>query len=173
MGRIPRPGEQSTSGPFSPRCLSGAQRGDRGQEGTLYDEPRAYDALAQTHGVVAVTVVSVGEPNNSFLAGAAADYSWIRPLAALDPDQLTVGRLEALTAEFPTGALAGIALSSAGGGEGLAAVPAAAWQWLVARRWLISQNNRGEGWLDWQPVLRAHPELRLSDPLPPTPPTHV
>ena len=172
MGREPRPGEQSTSSLFT-ALLADSARGDRGQEGTLYDEPRAYDALAQTHGVVAVTVVSVGEPNNSFLAGAAADYSWIRPLAALDPDQLTVGRLEALTAEFPTGALAGIALSSAGGGDGLAAVPAAAWQWLVARRWLISQNNRGEGWLDWQPVLRAHPELRLSDPLPPTPPTYV
>ena len=123
--------------------------------------------------MVAVTVVSVGEPNNSFLAGAAADYNWIRPLAAVDPDQLTVRRLEELAAEFPTGVLAGIALSSAGGGEGLAAVPAAAWQWLVARRWLISQNNRGDGWLDWQPVLRAHPELRLSDPLPPPPPTHV
>ncbi len=59
--------------PLFTALLSGGG-GDRGQEGTLYDEPRAYDALAQTHGVVAVTVVSVGEPNNAFLAEAAAEY---------------------------------------------------------------------------------------------------
>lgn len=59
------------------------------------------------------------------------------------------------------GGLAGIALSSAGGGGALAAVDPAVWAWLDRRKWLISQNNSKDGWLTWLPVLRQTPTLRL------------
>jgi hypothetical protein len=139
---------------------------NRVNEGTALDEPRLYDYHARRHGVEAVLVVAVGAENNAWLA-EAVDYAWCRPLAAISPAGLSVAALDALEQQFDSGrsggggGLAGIALSTEGGAAALEAVDPTVWGWLVQRRWLVSQNNRGTGWLGWLPVLRGAPALRL------------
>eukprot|EP01052_Picozoa_sp_SAG31_P010629 SAG31_NODE_586_length_13839_cov_22.698544_13_plen_327_part_00 len=144
--------------------------GDRGwadaraEAGTQYNEPVQYNTFCEEYGVEAVLVVSVGTENDRYVADAGKQYSWCRGLAAFEPASLTVAALEALSDVFLAGSpgkIAGIALSSAGGGEALAAVDAAVWEWIDRRCWLISQNNSGPGWLNWLPILKAHPTLRL------------
>jgi len=136
----------------------------RAESGTSYNEPVQYNTYCETYGVEAVLVVSVGAQNDQYVADAAKQYSWCRGMAAFEPATLTVQALEALSSVFldaSPGRIAGIALRSTGGAEALAAVDPAVWRWIDRRRWLISQNNSGEGWLSWLPVLQAHPSLRL------------
>jgi L-fuconolactonase len=127
-------------------------------DATLIDEPRAYDAHARTHGIASTLVVATGEDNNPYVRAAAEQFRWVRPLVAFGPAQLSVDALEEALAT--TRRVAGVSLQG-GDAEELAAVDPAVWRWLDERSWLISQNNSGEGWLSWRPILQQTPTLRL------------
>ena len=102
--------------------------------------------------------MATGDDNNPFVSAAAKEFGWVRPLVAFDPAQLSVRALEETLASVPR--VAGVSLRGGDAAE-LLAVDPAVWRWLDARKWLISQNNRGEGWLAWLPVLQRTPGLRL------------
>ena len=119
---------------------------------------QAYDVHARAHGIAATLVVATGDDNNPFVSAAAKEFGWVRPLVAFDPAQLSVRALEETLASVPR--VAGVSLRGGDAAE-LLAVDPAVWRWLDARKWLISQNNRGEGWLAWLPVLQRTPGLRL------------
>lgn len=66
----------------------------RGSEGTVYDEPVLYNNHASRHGVEATLVVAVSADNNAYVAEMATQYAWCRPLASINPAELTLGALE-------------------------------------------------------------------------------
>lgn len=78
-------------------------------------------------------------------------------MIAFAPEELSVERLEELRSVTR---VSGVALQGSDA-KALAAVDPAVWLWLDARGWLISQNNSGEGWLGWLPIMRQVPTLRL------------
>lgn len=136
----------------------------RAKAGTSYDEPVLYNGYCEMYGVEAVLVVSVRPENDQYVADAAKQYKWCRGMAAFEPATLTVSALENLSSVFlpdSPGKIAGIALRSAGGAKALSSVDSGVWEWIDRRRWLISQNNSGDGWLSWLPILEKHPNLRL------------
>ena len=137
----------------------------RAKAGTSYDEPVLYNGYCEMYGVEAVLVVSVRPENDQYVADAAKQYKWCRGMAAFEPATLTVSALENLSSVFlpdSPGKIAGIALRSAGGAKALSSVDSGVWEWIDRRRWLISQNNSGDGWLSWLPILEKHPNLRLT-----------
>ena len=103
-----------------------------------------------THGITAVLVASVDTPNDEYIAAASRDYPWCHPAAFFHPSTLSVGALEALGREHGEGTFQAIAMYlGAGDNEALLGVDSEVWEWLGSRKWLISCNDSGEGWLGW------------------------
>jgi hypothetical protein len=129
------------------------------------DDPARYAALCEQHAIGRALVVGVprssataDEPdNNAFIARMAAELEWVKPLANVRVDELSISRLE----ELAEGPFVGVAMYTAertaatatgGGGQhsGDGGVPEHAllervgdrvWAWLAARRWLVSVND--------------------------------
>jgi L-fuconolactonase len=124
-----------------------------------------YDALARQYDITHALIVGFeGESdymgNNAYLARLRGRYGWLRPVAFVaEPHRLTVDRLQQLRDQ----GFMGISLYrfSQQEVEQVQSTPPEVWNWITARRWLVSVNSRGEHWDGWPPVLRAHPDLRL------------
>jgi predicted TIM-barrel fold metal-dependent hydrolase len=129
------------------------------------DEITLYQAHAQHHEITQVLAVGFeGEAwaagNNHYLATLAAQHDWIRPVAFItDPSHLTVNELVPWQAQRFVGISLYILTRDAA--SRLSKVAPEIWDWLSDRAWLISVNATGEQWDGWQPILSAHPELRL------------
>lgn len=128
------------------------------------DEFTLYAALAARHKITHVLAVGYeGEAwavgNNDYLAALARQAPWLRPVAYAEPAALQVSSLETWYAQGFTG----ISLypTTPEAAQRLGTIPAEVWAWLVAHRWLVSVNSRGELWRAWPPILDSHPALRL------------
>ena len=146
----------------------------------VIDNPAYFDAMAETHGIEAALIVTVGNDdtglgygnNNDFVAqlSASGEFGWIRPTYFLRVSELTVAKLEELAAS-PT-PWVGITMYTGTldppENTTLHTVDPAAWSWLAARKWFVSVNDGctgrsdASGWPHWLEVVRAHPELRLT-----------
>ena len=98
--------------------------------------------------------------NNAFLADIAPRHAWIRPMAYVEPaEPPSIDRLEA----WKAGGFVGLTFYIFGQEkvDALQRVPDDLWAWLIAHRWLVSVNSRGEDWSAWQTILQQHGDLRL------------
>jgi L-fuconolactonase len=129
------------------------------------DEITLYHALAQQHGISQVLAVGYeGEAwaagNNDYLATLAGQHGWLRPLAFIvDPHKLTRAQLAIWQAQRFVGL--SLYLFSGEQAAKLRQTSDEIWSWLEERAWLVSVNSTGELWSAWDPVLTAHPQLRL------------
>jgi predicted TIM-barrel fold metal-dependent hydrolase len=129
------------------------------------DEITLYQAFAQRHQIDHVLAIGYqGEPwasgNNDYLAGLAQEHTWLRPLAFVSaPQQLTLSQIERWQAQRFVGIT--FYLFSPENIDALRQISNELWQWLSEHAWLISVNSTGEYWRGWQPILAAHPGLRL------------
>jgi len=129
------------------------------------DEVTLYQAYCQQHEISQVLAVGFeGEAwatgNNDYLAGLAARFSWLRPVAFVaDPSRLTVAQLVTWQRQRFVGISLYIMTPDAA--AMLAQVSADVWQWMVDKAWLISVNSTGELWSSWLEVLTSNPESRI------------
>ncbi len=133
--------------------------------GVRTDEPVLYTSLASDHRVARALVVGYeGEAwatgNNAFIAGKARKFSWIAPVAYVDPCQPpSIAAMERLLAQ----SFVGLSLYVFGSqqSEALQRVPQDVWSWLVDHRWLVSVNSRGGDWSAWRAILERRHDLRV------------
>lgn len=133
--------------------------------GVRIDEAALYASFARDHRVARALVVGYeGEPwakaNNAYLMSVATQYAWVAPVAFVDPaNPPDIDSLQ----RFGQAGFVGVSLYIFGGERvaRLRAIPDDIWAWLARRRWLVSVNSRGQDWLEWVPILRRHPDLRV------------
>lgn len=129
------------------------------------DEITLYTSLASQHDIAQVLAVGYegsewAAGNNAYLATVTAKNQWVRPVAFVaDPTSLTVDQLARWQAEGFVGI--SLYLFSLEILTALGTVSNKVWEWFEDRAWLLSVNSTGEQWSVWQPILQAHPELRL------------
>lgn len=133
--------------------------------GVDLDEAACYDSLAADYGVKAALIVGYADApwcadNHAYLARMAKEYGWVRPATYADAGRPpSVEDLERFAEEGFVGLSFYISGEDRTGA--LQEIPDEMWAWLVARRWLVSVNSRGEDWRAWEPVLKRHGALRL------------
>jgi predicted TIM-barrel fold metal-dependent hydrolase len=133
--------------------------------GVNIDEAACYQSLMADHGVTAALVVGYGAEswcthNNRHLEAMAARHAWVRPLAFVNlQSPPSIDELDRLAAAGFVGL--SFYIFNEPDIASLANVPAELWQWVAARRWLVSVNSRGAAWRAWLPILQQHNDLRL------------
>lgn len=133
--------------------------------GVSIDEAACYDSLAEEHGVRAALVVGYESfdwcaANNEHLAAIRGEYDWLNPVAFVHNDRgIDRAELERLRAQGFVGI--SLYLSAEDDCGVLTTITEDCWKWLVANRWLISVNSRGDAWRAWMPLLERYPDLRL------------
>ena len=129
------------------------------------NEITLYKALAQRHEIAQTLAVAYegdgwAAGNNAYVAGVAAQYPWVRPVAFVsDLRELTVDQLIAWQAQRFVGI--SLYIFSDEAVATFAQVAPEVWQWLADHAWLLSVNSTGEHWTGWQPILAQFPELCL------------
>ena len=129
------------------------------------EEATAYSLLMKSFDVEAALVIGYAgevwcETNNTFLADKVRDHTWVRPTAYVDlAEWPTVEKLEGWKKQGFVGISMYVFDDQAV--AALRCTPAAVWDWLIQRRWLISVNSRGSHWSAWSAILEKHAELRL------------
>jgi predicted TIM-barrel fold metal-dependent hydrolase len=129
------------------------------------DEITLYQGYAQTHEIEQALVVGYegdrwAEGNNAYIATLASQHAWVRPVAFVsDPVALSLSQLKTWQQQRFVGISLYLFTPEMTGA--LARVPGEIWEWLADHAWLISVNSTGEQWTGWQPILQAHPQLRL------------
>jgi L-fuconolactonase len=129
------------------------------------DELTLYRTLAAQHHIGQALVIGYeGEPwalgNNGYISHLAHFYPWIRPVAYVEfPERLDVATLQA----FAQRRFVGISLYifHPNAARNIASTPHEVWEWIVAHRWLVSVNSRGDLWDVWSSILEKYPGLRL------------
>ena len=135
-----------------------------GRPGVNVDEVKCYDSLAREHDVVATLIIGFeGAPgyvgNNDYLARIKPKYSWIQPMAYVNP--LTPPTLSDLERWQQQGFVGLVMYTRPEQDAALPNVPEAIWAWLAERHWLISVVVKGGDWSAWNPILARHRSLRL------------
>lgn len=130
---------------------------------TAPDDVTLYDALARQESIDAALVIgyegsAAYAGNNEYLATLVGTRSWIHPTRFVA--DVTSLRVEQLDAWRKQGFI-GISLYLFDPQLDLRAVSPEVWNWLSAKRWIISVNSKGEHWTKWTAILERHPALVL------------
>ena len=129
--------------------------------GVEIDEAACFDSLARENDVAAALIIchqgAGNESNNDYVIGLQSQYDWVRPAAHIEPhappgiDELEKWRDQGVLGlvMYPQSPAA------------VQACPDRIWEWMIANRWVLSVNAKGEAWDVWQEVLGRHGDLRL------------
>lgn len=128
------------------------------------DEVRDYEALMRTFPIEAALVVGYeglewARGNNDFVADLAQSREWIRPVAFVFPEELTLKKLHALQEKNFIGI--SLYIFTEDDIRHIKNVPDEVWRWLSDNRWLMSVNSKGEILRVWLGIFEKYPELHL------------
>jgi L-fuconolactonase len=130
--------------------------------GVRMDEAACFDSLAKENGVAAALIVCYqgcegNEGNNEYVIGLQSRYDWVRPAAHIEPDDTPeIDTLE----KWRDQGVVGLVMYPQSA-EAVRACPDEIWEWMIANKWVLSVNSKGDAWDVWQEVLDRHSQLRL------------